>query len=93
MAPNGQETFGSQDRLVSDTNWVYTYGRNGQLQRKDHRTNGSSIHYVYDSIGKLLSVKTADGKVVEYKSDGLDRRLSRRFNGQFRASELHSLEQ
>lgn len=69
--------------MISDANWVYTYGRNGELLRKDHGINGSSVHYAYDVRGNLLSVKTADETFVEYKSDGIDRRISSRVNGQF----------
>jgi RHS repeat-associated protein len=83
LTANGQEVYDSQERLISDAYWTYTYGRNGQLQRKDHKVNGSSAQYIYDAAGNLLSVKTADGTLIEYKSDGLDRRISRRVNGQF----------
>jgi RHS repeat-associated protein len=83
LTATGQEVYDNQDRLISDVNWIYTYQYNGWLQRREHKTNGSSDSFNYDDLGNLIAVKKSDGTLIEYKSDGLNRRYIRSVNGVF----------
>ncbi|RYE35963.1 MAG: RHS repeat-associated core domain-containing protein, partial [Sphingobacteriales bacterium] len=85
----GAETYDVQDRLVSNSEWNYTYNKNGYLSRKDHVTNGSWITYTYDALGNLLVVQYSNGTKVDYLVDGSDRRVRRRLNNSFNAAYIY----
>ncbi|RZK45611.1 MAG: hypothetical protein EOO94_04085, partial [Pedobacter sp.] len=78
-----------QDRLVSNSEWNFTYNKNGYLSRKDHLSNGSWVTYTYDALGNLLVVQFSNGTKVDYLVDGSDRRVRRRLNNTFNAAYIY----
>jgi RHS repeat-associated protein len=90
LTEGGQEVYDVQNRLMSDATWNYTYDRNGFLTRKDSKINGKSIDYNYDIMGNLLSVSNSENNsLVEYTADGLNRRLTKKVNGEFKYALLY----
>ncbi|MGA7614563.1 MAG: RHS repeat-associated core domain-containing protein [Thermoanaerobaculia bacterium] len=73
-------TVDDQDRLISSSDGTtYTYAPNGELATKTDTTGTTS--YSYDELGNLLKVTKADGTVIEYVIDGLNRRVGKKVNG------------
>ncbi|WP_141733938.1 RHS repeat domain-containing protein [Oligoflexus tunisiensis] len=79
----GNEVYDEHDRLISNSEWMFTYSRNGFLTKKTHRISEESIDYLYDNLGNLLQVRQENGAVVEYVVDGLDRRIQRKVSNAF----------
>jgi RHS repeat-associated protein len=79
--PSGVETgiYDDQDRLLSYGDATYTYSRSGELNTKT--AGGAATHYEYDVLENLRQVTLADGTVIEYLVDGLDRRVGKKVNG------------
>lgn len=79
--PNGTETgiYDEQDRLLSYGESSYTYTANGELATK---TEGSqTTQYGYDVLGNLKQVILPDGTVIDYLTDGRNRRIGKKANG------------
>jgi RHS repeat-associated protein len=85
----GAEVYDAQDRLVSDSQWTYTYNKNGYLSRKDHVSNGSYVTYTYDVLGNLTAVIYSNGTRVDYVVDGMNRRIQRKLNNAFSANFIY----
>lgn len=72
----------SNDQLIKlqgSINRDYTYSADGEL--KTMTNCHGTISYEYDSLSNLKKVTLADGKVIEYKVDGLNRRVKKLVNG------------
>lgn len=72
-------TYDSQDRLLQYGNNTYTYTANGELLSK--ATGGQITGYEYDVLGNLKRVTLPGGTVIEYVTDGSDRRIGKKVNG------------
>ncbi len=72
-------TYDAQDRLLTYGGNSYAYTANGELQTK--AAAGGSVSYTYDVLGNLTSVTLADGTIVEYITDGQNRRIGKKVNG------------
>lgn len=76
-------TYANDDRLLSLKGAIqrdYTYDDEGNLSRMSNCYGHTD--YVYDVFGNLKKVTLPDGKVVEYKTDALNRRVKKLVNGQ-----------
>lgn len=78
-------TYDEQDRLVSYGNSKFEYNNNGDLLLRTDLNPATKeekvTSYTYDVFGNLRSVKLADGRVIEYVIDGLNRRVGKKING------------
>ena len=73
---NGLSNFNEANQLEEDANFIYTYDNNGnQIQKTDKSTLESTV-FEYDAENKLIRVASLD-KTVNYKYDGLDRRINK----------------
>ncbi len=75
-------THNNDDQLLTlrgSINRTYTYTDDGDLQTMSN-CYGSS-EYFYDVFGNLKKVILPDGKIIEYKVDGLNRRVKKLVNG------------
>lgn len=73
--------YDEQDRLKSLGDATYTYREGGELLTRT-ALGDPPISYDYDELGNLLAVTLASGSVVEYGIDPVNRRVSRRVDGQ-----------
>ena len=73
---NGASTFNQANQLLEDANFTYQYDNNGNMIRKTAKIGGAVTTYEYDAENKLVRVDTA-GKTVNYKYDGLGRRVEK----------------
>jgi RHS repeat-associated protein len=78
---NNGAFYDDQDRLLTAGSYSYFYSSRGSLTEKRANNGGGSTFYAYSTEGELQSVTLADGKIVQYESDGLGRRISRSYNG------------
>jgi RHS repeat-associated protein len=71
--------YDDQDRLLTYGSSTYTYTRGGELSTK---TVASEVtNYEYDVLGNLNRVVLADGTVLEYIADAMNRRVGKKVNG------------
>jgi RHS repeat-associated protein len=97
-------SYDSQDRLISDSMREYSYNPRGQLRLVTDKSGGSNgpnaknapnvpysrqTQFNYDLVGNLVSVTLPDGKVIDYLTDGLNRRVAKKINGQFTEQYLY----
>ncbi|MCB1881453.1 MAG: hypothetical protein KDI54_15605 [Gammaproteobacteria bacterium] len=78
---NGAEVahYDDQDRLLDYAGTTYTYTANGELET---RTQGASVtRYDYDVLGNLRQVRLPNGSVIDYLTDGRNRRIGKQVNG------------
>jgi len=76
-------THNSEDQLIKLTGSVnkdYQYTADGDL--KSYTNCNGTTNFEYDVFGNLKKVVLANGKVIEYKVDGLNRRVKKIVNGQ-----------
>jgi RHS repeat-associated protein len=74
--------YDDQDRLLSYSNWNYSYTANGELETKtDTASSAPATRYAYDGMGALRRVDLPDGRVIEYVIDGVGRRVGKKVNG------------
>ena len=73
---NGASVFNQGNQLLEDTNFTYQYDNNGNMTRKTAKVGGAVTTYDYDAENKLIRVGTT-GKTVNYKYDGLGRRVEK----------------
>ncbi len=66
-------------KLSGSINRDYVYTDDGDL--KSMTNCYGTINYEYDVFGNLKKVILADGKIIEYKVDGLNRRIKKIVNG------------
>ncbi|MCC8998078.1 MAG: RHS repeat protein [Candidatus Contendobacter sp.] len=79
--PGGNETgsYDAQDRLLTYDGASYTYTANGELKTKTR--GGQTTQYDYDVLGNLKKVTLPDGTVIDYLTDGRNRRIGKKVNG------------
>ena len=74
---NGLSTFNDANQLEGDANFTYQYDNNGnQIQKTDKITSAFTL-YEYDAEDRLIRVVRDDGSIVNYKYDGLGRRIEK----------------
>jgi len=74
---NGASNFNDANHLLDDTNFTYTYDNNGNQIQKTNNTTSAFTLYEYDAENKLIRVVREDGSIVNYKYDGLSRRIEK----------------
>jgi len=74
---NGDSVFNNSNQLEQDANFTYTYDNNGNQIQKTNNTTGAFTLYEYDAENKLIRVVREDGSIVNYKYDGLGRRIEK----------------
>jgi len=74
---NGTSTFNDANQLEQDASFTYTYDNNGNLTQKTNNTTFAFTLYEYDAENKLIRVVREDGSIVNYKYDGLGRRIEK----------------
>lgn len=72
-------TYDDEDRLVTYAGATFTHTAAGEL-RSISTTAGLS-EYEYDVLGNLTHVKLANGTVIDYIVDALNRRVGKKVNG------------
>lgn len=75
-------THGTDDRLLTlsgTLNRTYTYDDDGNLKTVTH-SNGTTA-YDYDDFSNLKKITYPSGKTIEYKVDGMNRRVKKLVNG------------
>ncbi|MBK9041548.1 MAG: hypothetical protein IPL83_20750 [Bdellovibrionales bacterium] len=83
-------SFDTQDRLVSDSMREYAYNPRGQLRLvTDKVPQTLQTQFNYDLVGNLVSVTLPDGKAIDYLTDGLNRRVAKKINGQLTEQYLY----
>jgi RHS repeat-associated protein len=97
-------SFDTQDRLLSDSMREYAYNPRGQLRLVTDKSGGSNgpnannapnvpysrqTQFNYDLVGNLVSVTLPDGKAIDYLTDGLNRRVAKKINGQLTEQYLY----
>jgi RHS repeat-associated protein len=73
--------YDDQDRALSFADYVFEYGANGDLQRREDGATGDLTSYEYDVLGNLRRVDLADGTVIEYVVDATNRRIGKKVDG------------
>ena len=61
----------------NDFDPIYTYDLNGNLTQKTNKSTSAFTLYEYDAENKLIRVVREDGSIVNYKYDGLGRRIEK----------------
>ncbi len=74
---NGLSNFNSANQLLDDADFTYTYDNNGNLTQKTNISTGAFTLYEYDAENKLIRVVREDGSIVNYRYDGLGRRIEK----------------
>jgi len=74
-------TFDAQDRLLTQGNFAYTYGADGDLRTKTDTATGLVTRYTYDALGNLVRVELPDSRIIEYVVDAAGRRVAKKING------------
>jgi RHS repeat-associated protein len=73
---NGFSSFNQANQLLEDANFTYQYDNNGNLTLKTPKVSGPITSYEYDAENKLVRV-VSNGTTVNYKYDGLGRRVEK----------------
>ncbi len=79
VSGNRNYVYDAQDRMLSDGISSYAYNSNGELISRSE--NDSVTKYEYDSFGNLKKVILKNGKIIEYVTDGKNRRIAKIVNG------------
>jgi RHS repeat-associated protein len=89
---NGNRTgngliVGANNQILSDSNFNYSYDKEGNLATKTNSATGGVTSYTYDFRNRLVGVTDQDAsgnttQSVEFKYDAFDRRISKTVNGQ-----------
>jgi len=74
---NGLSNFDGANQLTDDADFTYEYDLNGNQTRKTNKVTGAFTLYEYDAENKLIRVVREDGSIVNYKYDGLGRRIEK----------------
>lgn len=74
---NGTSNFNTANQLQDDANFTYTYDNNGNQVQKTNNVISAFTLYEYDAENKLIRVVREDGSIVNYKYDGLGRRIEK----------------
>jgi len=74
---NGTSTFNDGNQLEDDAGFTYQYDNNGNLTQKTNKITSAFTLYEYDAENKLIRVVREDGSIVNYRYDGLGRRIEK----------------
>ena len=74
---NGTSTFNDGNQLEEDGNFTYQYDNNSNQIQKTNKSTSAFTLYEYDAENKLIRVVREDGSIVNYKYDGLGRRIEK----------------
>jgi RHS repeat-associated protein len=74
-------TYDAQDRLLTFGTHSYAYTSSGDLAAITEGINGDATSYEYDVLGNLRKVVLADGRIITYEIDGMNRRVGKSVNG------------
>ena len=74
---NGLSMFNDANQLEEDASFNYLYDNNGNLTQKTNKITSAFTLYEYDAENKLIRVVRDDGSIVNYKYDGLGRRIEK----------------
>jgi YD repeat-containing protein len=74
---NGPSTFNTANHLLEDATFTYVYDANGNQIQKTDKVTGAYTLFQYDAENKLIRVVREDGSIVNYKYDGLGRRVEK----------------
>ena len=74
---NGLSNFNQANQLQDDADFTYSYDNNGNQIQKTNNTTSAFTLYEYDAENKLIRVVREDGSIVNYKYDGLGRRIEK----------------
>jgi RHS repeat-associated protein len=72
-------TYDDQDRLLTYGGTTFTYTANGELRTKTDSSGTTT--YTYDAMGSLIAVSLPGGRLIEYITDGKNRRIGKMING------------
>lgn len=70
----------ASDRLLSYGETRFDYTPNGEMSSKKEVREKTT--YRYDALGNLVEVNLSDGRRIEYVTEGGDRRIGKKVNGQ-----------
>ena len=68
-------TYDPGNRLVSDSNYTYTYDAEGDRTSRTNRSTSAVTRYTYNGHGQLVSVQNPDGTTTSFTYDVLGRRI------------------
>jgi RHS repeat-associated protein len=68
-------TYDDQDRLLTYGDTMYTYTANGEILTKVGPEGTTT--YTYDAMGSLIAVQLPDGRLIQYITDGRNRRIGK----------------
>lgn len=68
-------TYDPANRLLSDSNFTYTYDSEGNRTSRTNRSTGAVTNYTYNGHGQLASVQNPDGTTTSFTYDVLGRRV------------------
>jgi RHS repeat-associated protein len=74
---NGSSTFNAANHLEEDAEFTYSYDANGNQIQKTNKVTGLSTHFEYDAEDRLIGIVPADVSGVNYRYDGLGRRIEK----------------
>ncbi len=74
---NGLSNFNIGNQLTDDADFTYVYDNNGNLTQKTNKSTSAFTLYQYDAENKLIRVVREDSSIVNYKYDGLGRRIEK----------------
>ena len=74
---NGLSNFNAGNQLADDVDFTYVYDNNGNLTQKTNKSTSVFTLYQYDAENKLIRVVREDGSIVNYRHDGLGRRIEK----------------
>jgi RHS repeat-associated protein len=77
---DGQQSdavFDAGNRLREDDQFAYAYDDNGNLTEKLGKKSDQRTAYTFTAENRLVRVDLPNGKVAEYRYDGLGRRIER----------------
>jgi len=82
-------SYDSQDRLLSDGLYSYSYDANGALSSKVELSSGDELKLSYDALSNLKKAELSDGRTIEYLIDGRNRRVGKKVNGVLKTTWLY----
>ncbi|MDA2925559.1 DUF4157 domain-containing protein, partial [Acidobacteria bacterium AH-259-L09] len=78
---NGLSTFNAANQLIEDGTFTLAYDANGNQIQKTNKITSLSTQFEFDAENKLIRVVREDGSIVNYKYDGLGRRIEKEVAG------------
>jgi RHS repeat-associated protein len=78
---SGLSTFDAGNQLAEDAEFTYAHDSNGNQILRTNRATGFSTQFEYDAENRLIGLAREDGSVVNYRYDGLGRRIEKNVAG------------